>query len=236
MVASILKPNTSKNFLLKKLKRDLTNMKNEKNNYFIYLNLHSILNNQTYSINPEKVNLESFPNEFVNQIVKLLFSTQQSNPPTKPNPIILNQDNENTRFNYDTTIISHNFKTLFKILSFIAFILVCFSFICIVGVVFCIISYNFTYKLKNDDVNFNESDEVSEAEVTNESQSLFSCDQLDEESMNSFNLGENYTKGINNNSNRQIEDVESNEEIIGLNEISEFFPKRKFTKYKKLME
>lgn len=212
---------------LANLKRDLTNLKNEKNNYFIYLNVQSSSKNQTLRIKNEKLGTEQLADQFIDQLFKIVFSNQlTSSKPTTS----LSYTEEKTQ-ELDTNVISHNFKVIFRILSFIAFILVCFSSICLIGILFFLITNNFEFKPKQR-TNLMNQMYLSESDSSDDKEALISNDfASNENSIQTFNVPEFADK--NNNSNF-INSETSITDFSDFSEINESFEIKNLARFKRI--
>lgn len=188
------------------VKRELSNYNNEKNNYFIYFNLQSNKNleNQTKYLTQDNINSIPSSNEFIQQILKLLFVNTDNLSTSTAQPLINLIDenkqnfNQNLKLFYDTNIITSHFNTLFRILSFIAFVLVLFSLISLVGLILFMIGHKFEFranKSKNcETISDNESN--SKGDSSNE-------DSICMSNLNSLSVhtGIKDKKGCNSNNN-----------------------------------
>lgn len=180
-------------------RRDLSNFRNEKNNYFVYLNLPTNkLENQTNKIasQSDQINLSQSSNEFLKQILNILFQNSDNLSTKSTKPIIDTEvhGNENDlKSTIDANLINQHFNTLFRILSFIAFVLVCFSLISLVGLVLFIMSHNFEFKSTKvnteTDTNNSNDDSASIASNLNSCHEFSDKDQLDDE-QTGLNLNE----------------------------------------------
>ncbi|RNA41504.1 hypothetical protein BpHYR1_015485 [Brachionus plicatilis] len=209
-------------------KRDLTNLKNEKNNYFIYLNVQSSSKNQTVRINNEKLGSDQLTDQFMNQLFKIIFSQQRTSTKT----IATTLAKEEKPPDLDTNVISHNFKVIFRILSFIAFILVCFSSICLIGVLFFLFTHNFEFKSKQNDDLMNQA-YLSESDISDDSKSLIS---------NNLKTNQNLTRMLksvpdfadkNNNSNL-LNTETSITDFSDFSEINESFENKNIIRLKRI--
>lgn len=210
-------------------KRDLTNLKNEKNNYFIYLNVQSSSKNQTLRLNNEKLGTDQLTDQFINQLFKIVFSNQATTTKLIKSTAPLEKEK---RPELDTNVISHNFKVIFRILSFIAFILVCFSSICFLGILFFLITHNFEFKQKKTDTLMNQA-YLSDSDSSDDNKALISNNFTANKYSNQiFNFKPEFADK-NNNSNL-LNSETSITDFSDFSEINESFENKNFTRYKRV--